>query len=178
MTSGTFRTFALIALQPRRGLRLSTVVGICLLLLVATSQAQGPHSRPVVMHFSDTAPVFLFNECTGELIVGTIAVAGVASQTTTNPGGPHEQSHFDLHLSLIGTAIGQTTGNEYVVNQTVHESHAGRPTFPFNETITNNFRLVSKGGSSNLAFSDTLHLTITATGATSVTFENVRTYCQ
>ncbi len=49
---------------------------------------------------------------------------------------------------------------------------------PFIQTITDNFRFVSKGGSSNLAFSDTLHLTITATGEAAVTFDNVKTYCQ
>ena len=50
--------------------------------------------------------------------------------------------------------------------------------FPFIQTITDDFRFVSKGGSSNLAFSETFHETITATGETAVTFDNVRTYCQ
>src|SRR5207302_6965910 len=74
--------------------------------------------------------------------------------------------------------VRQTTGIQYVTNETFHNSEAGKMVFPFIQTITDNFRFVSKGGSSNLAFSETLHLTITATGETAVTFDNARTYCQ
>ena len=74
--------------------------------------------------------------------------------------------------------MSQTTGIQYVVKETIHDSQAGTMTFPFSETFTDNFRVVSKGSSSNLAFSETFHITITASGETAVTFDNAKTYCQ
>jgi hypothetical protein len=183
MKSRTFRrTFPLFAEKRRRGpiKRLSTIFGISLLIIVAslTAQAQGRNSPPLVVHFSGTDTVSFFDDCTGETIAGDIAFAGVLTQTITNPGGALEQNHFDMHVTVMGTAIGQTTGIQYVTGETVHDSQAGTATFPFIETFTANFRFVSKGGSSNLAFSETFHLTITATGETAVTFDNVKTFCQ
>ena len=156
------------------------ILGICLLLLAANlvAQAQGPNSPPLVVRFSGTDTFSFFNDCTGETVVGNIAFAGVLTQTVTNPGGPLEQNHFDSHVTVLGTGIGQTTGIQYVTNETFHNSEAGKMVFPFIQTITDDFRFVSKGGSSNLAISVTLHLTITATGETAVTFDNARTYCQ
>jgi hypothetical protein len=158
----------------------STILGICLVIIVAglAAQAQGPNSPPLVVHFSGTDTFSFLNDCTGETVAGDIAFAGVLTQTITNPGGPLEQNHFDSHFTVLGTGIGQTTGIQYVTNETFHNSEAGKMVFPFIQTITDNFRFVSKGGSSNLAFSETFHLSITATGETAVTFDDVRTYCQ
>jgi len=160
--------------------RPSALLGICLLIIVAslTAQAQGRNSPPLVVHFSGTDTFTFFDDCTGEAIAGDIAFAGVLTQTITNPGGPLEQNHFDVHVTTIGTAIGQTTGIQYVDNETIHDSQAGTATFPFSETFTENVRIVSKGPSSNLAFSETFHITITATGETAVMLDNVKTYCQ
>jgi len=48
------------------------------------------------------------------------------TQTITNPGGPFEQNHFDSHFTVLGTGIGQTTGIQYVTNETFHNSEAGK----------------------------------------------------
>jgi len=160
--------------------RPSTLLAICLVIIVAsvTAQAQGPNSPPLVLHFSGTGPLDpFFNDCTGETVAGDVAVVGVLSQTITNPGTSREQNHFDFHLTATGTAIGQTTGIRYVLNETVHDSQAGTATFPFSETFTHSFRFVSKGGSSNLGFKETSHITVTATGETTVTFDNITPSC-
>src|SRR5437016_3275633 len=158
------------------------ILGICLLMLAANleAQAQGPHSPPLVVHFSGTDTFSFFNDCTGETVAAEIAFAGVITQTITMPGGaPAPQlNHFDGHFTVVGTATGQISGTQYLTQETFHNSEAGRMVFPFIQTITHNFRIVSKGGSSNLAFSETYHLTILETGETAVMFDNVRTYCQ
>ena len=156
------------------------ILGICLLMLAANlvAQAQGPNSPPLVVHFSGTDTFSFFNDCTGETVAENLAFTGVMTQTLSNPGGAHEQNHFDFHVAVLATATGETTGTQYVSSETIHLSQAGTATFPFTETFTNNFRFVSKGGSSNLAFTETVHETITATGETAVTFDNARTYCQ
>ncbi len=178
MKSRTFRrTFALFAEKRRSPMKQhSTILGICLVIIVASlaAQAQGPTSPPLVVHFSGTEPFSFFNNCTGENVSGIVAFKGQITQTLTSSG----QNHFDFQEAFLGTATGETTGIQYVGPETVHDSQAGTATFPFIETFTDNFRFVSKGGSSNLAFSETFHLTITATGATAVTFDNIRTYCQ
>ena len=158
------------------------ILGICLLMLAANlvAQAQGPNSPPLVVRFSGTGTFSFFNDCTGETVVGNIAFSGVMTQTITSPGGaPAPQlNHFDGHFTVVGTATGQISGTQYLTQETFHNSEAGKMVFPFIQTITDDFRFVSKGGSSNLAISVTLHLTITATGETAVTFDNARTYCQ
>ena len=158
------------------------ILGISLLMLAANlvAQAQGPNSPPLVVRFSGTDTFSFFNDCTGETVVGNIAFSGVMTQTITSPGGaPAPQlNHFDGHFTVVGTATGQISGTQYLTQETFHNSEAGRMVFPFIQTITHNFRIVSKGGSSNLAFSETYHLTILETGETAVTFDNVRTYCQ
>ena len=87
------------------------ILGICLLMLAANlvAQAQGPNSPPLVVRFSGTDTFSFFNDCTGETVVGNIAFAGVLTQTVTNPGGPLEENHFDSHVTVLGTGIGQTT---------------------------------------------------------------------
>ena len=158
------------------------ILGICLLMLAANlvAQAQGPNSPPLVVHFSGTDTFSFFNDCTGETVAGEIAFAGVMTQTITMPGGTKapQLNHFDGHFTVVGTAIGQTTGTQYIVHESFHNSEAPPPVFPFIQTITDNFRLVSIDSSSNLAFNETFHLTILATGETAVTFDNVRTFCQ
>jgi len=159
--------------------RRSTLLGICLVIIVAsvTAQAQGRNSPPIVVHFSATETFSFFNDCTGETIKANIAFAGVLSQTITNPGTSREQNHFDIHGTTTGTAIGQLTGTRYVFTESFHDSQAGTATFPFSETFTDNYRWVSQGGSSNLAFSATRHVTIAATGETTTTVDNVKLAC-
>ena len=68
--------------------RPSTILGICLLIIVAslTAHAQGRNSPPLVVHISDTGTVNFFNDCTGETVAGDVVIAGVLTQTVTNPG--------------------------------------------------------------------------------------------
>src|SRR6266496_4503500 len=132
----------------------------------------------IPLSFDEIIINFVRNQ--GSRSVGNIAFSGVMTQTITSPGGaPAPQlNHFDGHFTVVGTATGQISGTQYLTQETFHNSEAGRMVFPFIQTITHNFRIVSKGGSSNLAFSETYHLTILETGETAVTFDNVRTYCQ
>ena len=110
-----------------------------------------------------------FNSCAGELmfVQGTIMV--VTGTTTDESGGIHfGPTHFTQH----GTAIGLTTGREYVFHA-VQTNMENDTNGGFARTLTTQIIAVSKGNGPNLIGQATFHMTITPTGEITAFFNHV-----
>jgi hypothetical protein len=128
----------------------------------------------VIFHYSGSAPFSFFDDCTGEVIAGIVAFNGIITQTTTSSG----QNHFNNHETDLGYATGLTSGIQYVGPSTFHDSATGTNTFPFEETVTPPQIFVSKGGTSNLRVSITMHETFNANGVVTAEVSNTTVVCQ
>ena len=88
----------------------------------------------------------------------------------------HLQPNRDK-LKCHGTAVGQTTGTNFIFNQ------GGTFTFGTNGTTVtgtqvSNFQLISQGAAPNQRVQYTFHATIASNGNVAVFFEDVKSVCQ
>jgi hypothetical protein len=99
---------------------------------------------------------YLFDACTNELVNVTGTYEQVA-QSFLLPGG---QIHFVLHTTEHYVGVGQTSGDEYVLNVELNFQWNFAADFDGEQTLTASYRGVGKGSVLDLTRHTTAHLTI------------------
>jgi len=134
-------------------------------------QAQAENFK---IRFSETFPFSFFNECTGEVVSGTVSVKGTIHETIDSSGG----FHFRLHEVFRGKAVGETSGIQYVGPQTDHTSFHLSSNGALEDTFTLNFRFISRGSADNIQTHILFHITITPNGVVTSEVDNFRSVCR
>jgi hypothetical protein len=120
-----------------------------LLMFIAclmTSINPSPVRAEVLLNERIPISTTFFDECTGEeiLITGEAHLQG--SITTTKDGRMRRHAHVNLH----GTAVGLTSGNEYVINDNFKIREVTEPAeCGFKYQDIERIRLISKGTQPN-----------------------------
>jgi hypothetical protein len=129
---------------PKRGRKsLWMLAGLAVALcLASTTPARATVTRTPIEFTSYACPVF--PEENGEVVTGTGRSVTVTTVTSTPGGGFQSHLVFQWH----GTAVGQTTGTNFIFNQ------AGTFNFGTNGTTVtgtqvSNFQLISQGSAPN-----------------------------
>lgn len=113
--------------------------------------------------------------CTGEVIRLDGRFKQIIRITEDGAGGFHMTSH----IIVKGTAVGLTSGNEYVFNQESHLSMNDSQQ-PCQQEFTNTLHLnfISKGRGENLVLSAVGHITMNANCEVSADLNHFRLECQ
>jgi Beta-ketoacyl synthase, N-terminal domain len=124
--------------------------------------------------FSDSFPFSFFNDCTGEIVSGVVQFKTTIHITTDANGGFHAHFHDVFH----GTAVGETSGTQYVGPQTDHDSFNASSGGALEETFTLNFRFLSQGSADNILTHILFHITITPNGNVTSEIFNITQECR
>lgn len=109
----------------------------------------------------------------GEIVDLTGEVHAVFSVTVDASGGVHVVTHFN-NAGVSG--IGLTTGNKYQASGGNHfVSNADGTGNEF--TFVNNFLMTAPGSGNNLRVHELVHVTVSANGAVTAEFNNIRIDC-
>ncbi|MFK4998946.1 hypothetical protein ACI2OX_21585 [Bacillus sp. N9] len=104
-----------------------------------------------------------------------VSLHGIVLLTFDRAGGIHVTIRFNAH----STAIGLSTGTEYIINEINTVEHKNLK-FPFPINITQPFQqqIISKGSAPNQRIKSLLHVTIDANGNTTANIDNVEIVCK
>src|SRR6266487_4637464 len=149
----------------RRALVLAAVLAGMALVAPTRAWATTTVTRPLMEFTSFACPVF--PEENGEVVTGTGQCVIITTVTSTPGGGYQSHGEFQCH----GTAVGQTTGTNFIFNQ------AGTFAFGTNGTTVtstqvSNFELISRGSAPNQRVQVTMHITIDSNGNVAVFFDD------
>ncbi len=116
---------------------------IATLLVVAQSICFiQPASAEIVQNFRSTIPLQFFNDCTGELIEGTVDYHQI---WILNAGKINS-----IHANVHGTFIAQTSGNQYIYQNNYKDDFTNFSCGGM-ATATAHARLISQGKLPNLS---------------------------
>jgi hypothetical protein len=123
--------------------RVSLLAGLVLALGLVRMT---PASADVVFNERLPFAFTVFNDCTGEYVdlAGIFHAVVIANSL---PGGGYR---FDLRLDAHGEGVGQSSRNQYVWNDTIHESFNAASGCDFDDVYDRHLRLISKGSLPNL----------------------------
>ncbi len=101
----------------------------------------------------------LMDNCTNEMVDYNIEVHSVIHLC----GNPDGSLSGNVHISTHGAAVGQTTGNRYIMNEhTIDKTFIASTGCPFTDSQTYQQVLVSKGPAPNLKVNTTFTTTTDA----------------
>ena len=132
----------------------------------ATSQGNG------TQHFEGAFSVTFFDDCSGEFVDIDVTYKSDVHVVATKSG----TFHLDFHDVYSGRGVGETTGTEYLANQT--DSFSLNLAKGANETEPLHFSMISKGGADNLEFAAIFHITIDANGVVTSFVDNANVVCR
>jgi hypothetical protein len=167
------REFAMNRLGKRLTLQLSLLVVITLTAALLAPTSVMARAASTTVKISDSFPFSFFNSCTGEVVSGVVSVKTTVHMTTDANGGIH--AHF--HDVFNGTAVGETSGNQYVGPQTDHDSFNASSGGALEETFTTNFRFLSRGSADNILTHILFHITMTPDGDVTREIFNITDAC-
>ena len=116
---------------------------------------------PVTIPIYDQVAIDFFDACTGEFIHGTATLRGVLHFTSNASGG----ASLAINLTAAGSAIGETTGAQYIFHQSQQESSSVSDPFgQFEVTSALRSRVTAQGSLPNSWLRLQFHATFDAQG--------------
>jgi hypothetical protein len=146
-------------------------------LILATSMPSTSlkaQSDNATVKSSGSFPFTFFNPCTEEIVSGVVDVTTTVHVSSDAHGG----FHFHVHEVFRGRAVGETSGIQYVGPQTDHETVNDSSSGAMVDTLTLNFRFVSRGGADDILIHALQHITVTPDGTVTSEFLNVTNTCK
>jgi hypothetical protein len=104
-----------------------------------------PASAEVVFNARIPFSATFFDECAGEVIQVT-AEDHVVIRLSENSGTTFRDEHINSH----GMAIGLSSGNEYIYNESIKISRVDEPGCGFTDDFSTKARFISQGSHPNL----------------------------
>lgn len=125
---------------------------ICVAVVAACVLGAQGQTTTNEMQFSS---VPITNDCNGETILMT-GTTHTVSSFTTNPNG---STHFKFDFTTHATGVGQTTGWNYVINDSSHQE-VNTKGIAQEQSFGTKMKLISQGPAPNLNERTTLHVVI------------------
>ena len=150
------------------------LVGALLTMAVASAQAAvTTNDKTVTFALDEFVPCA--NGGVGEVVSGEVLLHALITATVNN-----NQTSGKFHFQPQGgTAIGETSGDTYHATGVTQDSFSGSlQNGKFTETFVNNFRLIGVGPRNNLLLHTTAHITVNASGETTVEFDKSTEECR
>ena len=119
---------------------------LALSLIVPALMAPASASAEVVLNQREPFTLILTDSCTGEVVTVTGEIHRVIRSRVGNDG----TAHLDIHVDSHGEGIGNTSGKQYVWNDSSDASTNNPVGCEFLHSFVRYARLISKGHDTNL----------------------------
>jgi hypothetical protein len=134
----------------------------CLMPFVAAAALVAPaaaaeHQR---IPLSESLAVSYVDDCTGEVVSGTIAGTGHIDIVT----GADGRTLFSDHEIFRGKLVGATTGTVYVSNAQIESTSVSGGGGASSSTLVNSSHLLARGTADNIDLTFVEHVTVDANG--------------
>jgi len=162
----------------KRNTTLGSLVRLAAILMIAGSMssptwAQNTHTTE---RFTDYLDIVIpaSDSCSGEDVHIYGPLDGLAQTTIDDRGGIHSTLHFTPHVTAIGLISGDTYRAVGPAQIVMNISGPNQTVFALVDII----RVTSPGSAGNLTLTHTVHITINASGETTVEFDNLTAACR
>ena len=118
---------------------------LALSLIVPALMAPASASAEVVLNQRDAFTLILSDSCTGEVVTVTGEIHRVIRSRVGNDG----TTHLDIHVDSHGEGIGNSSGKQYVWNDSSDASTNNPVGCEFLHSFVRYARLISKGHETN-----------------------------
>jgi hypothetical protein len=153
---------------------------LALPLVVAVAVVTSPRAASAANVVNETFQFPLsiqMNTCTSP--VEPVALSGdlhIVVTTTSDTSGGYHVTIGSNTQSVTG--IGLISGDKYTSSTSIQNEYYDGGPFPQVNTVTNNYELISQGGTANLIMKITFHVTVNANGIPTASVDNIQSGCQ
>jgi hypothetical protein len=117
--------------------------------------------------------VSVVDDCTGE----TVLMNGTVHTETSFSSNPNGTTHFKFDFTEKGTGVGQTSGVNYVINDSSHEE-VNTKGIAQEQFFGTKMKMISQGSLPNLTERSTLHVVIDSNNNIKVDKSNTKVSCK